>query len=150
MKPAHGEIRDLTPAACRGLLVENYIGRIGCYFEGYPYVVPITYVFSDESVFCHSRDGKKLRAMRSHPKVCFEIDQYQGINRWKSVIAFGTFEELHGDAATAAMRQLIQRIAKERHDNGGSSLEVDIAAQLETAIIFKIKLEKVTGRYEHS
>lgn len=37
---------------------------------------------------------KKIEMMRKNPKVCFEVDDIKNIFSWKSVIAWGTFEEI--------------------------------------------------------
>lgn len=54
-------------------------------------------------------DGTKLRAMRSHPAVCSEVEHIDDLTHWQSVIAWGTFEELHGADAEAGMRVLMNR-----------------------------------------
>ena len=67
------------------------IGRIGCYAYGRPYVVPITYAYDGVAVYAHSREGLKLRAMRSNPGVCFEVDRMASLSEWSSVIAMGRY-----------------------------------------------------------
>ena len=85
---------ELTTEEIDDLLRSEAIGRIGCYAFGRPYVVPITYAYDGVAVYGHSREGMKLRAMRSHPSVCFEVDRMDGLSDWRSVIALGTFSEL--------------------------------------------------------
>ena len=36
--------------------------------------------------------------MRENPRLCFEVDMMDGFADWQSVIAWGMFSELHGDA----------------------------------------------------
>lgn len=92
--------------------------------------------------------GKKIEMMRKNPHVCVQVEDVQNFFQWESVIAWGRFEELQGDEASMAMRNLIRKVNED--NNRRSELEVDFAAQLEKAIIYRIKLEKVTGRYERS
>ena len=65
------------PKRSTRVLRSEAIGRIGCYAFGRPYVVPITYAFDGVAVYGHSREGLKLRMMRSHPTVCFEVDRVE-------------------------------------------------------------------------
>jgi nitroimidazol reductase NimA-like FMN-containing flavoprotein (pyridoxamine 5'-phosphate oxidase superfamily) len=102
---------ELTPEEIDGVLRSEAIGRIGCYAFGRPYVVPITYAFDGVAVYGHSREGLKLRMMRSHPTVCFEVDRFESVSNWRSVIALGTFSELESSEAEIAMELLRRRLA---------------------------------------
>jgi uncharacterized protein len=102
---------ELTPDEIDGLLRSEAIGRIGCYAFGRPYIVPITYAYDGEAVYGHSREGLKLRMMRSHPEVCFEVDRMDSLSDWQSVIAIGTFSELEAKEAEIAMKLLKRRLA---------------------------------------
>ena len=66
---------EITPEEIDEMLRSEAIGRIGCYAFGRPYVVPITFAYDGVAVYGHSREGLKLRMMRSHPSVCFEVDE---------------------------------------------------------------------------
>ena len=92
---------ELTPEEIDGLLRSEAIGRIGCYGFGRPYVVPVTYAYDGIAVYCHSREGLKLRMMRSHPTVCFEVDRVDGVSDWQSVIATGQILRARGDGGRA-------------------------------------------------
>ena len=102
---------ELTPEEIDDVLRSEAIGRIGCYAFGRPYVVPITYAFDGVAVYGHSREGLKLRMMRSHPTVCFEVDRFESASSWRSVIALGTFSELESNEAEIAMQLLRRRLA---------------------------------------
>ena len=101
---------ELTPEEIDEMLRSEAIGRIGCYAFGRPYVVPITFAYDGVAVYGHSREGLKLRMMRSHPSVCFEVDRMDGLSDWRSVIAMGTFSELQAKQAEMAMELLRRRI----------------------------------------
>jgi nitroimidazol reductase NimA-like FMN-containing flavoprotein (pyridoxamine 5'-phosphate oxidase superfamily) len=74
------------------------VGRIGCYFGGKTYVVPITYVFDNGYIYAHSKEGLKIKMMRKNTKVCFQVDQIDSMTNWRSVILWGNFEELKSSA----------------------------------------------------
>jgi hypothetical protein len=148
MKPHHGEIKPLGPSETIGLLERNRFGHLACHARDDLYIVPITYAFEDGYIFSHSKYGKKIEMMRGNPKVCIQVEEVEGFFRWKSVIAWGRFEELKGDEAITVMRRLIQKIVEKELDHRRSELEIDLSAQLESAIVFQIKVEKSTGRCE--
>jgi nitroimidazol reductase NimA-like FMN-containing flavoprotein (pyridoxamine 5'-phosphate oxidase superfamily) len=102
---------ELTSGEIDGVFRSEAIGRIGCYAFGRPYVVPITYAYDGVAIYGHSREGLKLRMMRSHPTVCFEVERFESPSSWQSVIALGTFSELEPPAADIAMQLLRRRLA---------------------------------------
>jgi len=87
-------IRQLFSTEIDELLSKQIVGRIGCYFENEIYVVPISYAYEDNTIYCHSFEGRKIEMMRKNPKICFQIDEMNDMANWKSVIAWGDFEEL--------------------------------------------------------
>ena len=95
---------NLTPDQIEEVLRSEVIGRIACVADGWPYIVPITYVYDGgEFVFSHSAEGRKIEAMRQNPQVCFEVEQIKSIASWRTVIARGRFEPLARDAEERAM-----------------------------------------------
>ena len=38
--------------------------------------------------------GMKIEIMRKNPNVCFEVDEMKSFTNWKSVIAWGEYQEL--------------------------------------------------------
>lgn len=148
MKPHHGEIKNLNSAESIKLLERNRFGHLACHVKDGIYLVPITYAFEDGYIYSHSKLGQKIKMMRKSPQVCVQVEEVQDFFRWKSVIAWGTFEELKGDDAKIAMRRLIQKVTIGERNNRKSELETDFAALLEMAVIYRIKIEHSTGRYE--
>jgi nitroimidazol reductase NimA-like FMN-containing flavoprotein (pyridoxamine 5'-phosphate oxidase superfamily) len=68
--------------------------------EGYPYVVPLHFVWDGEYLYVHcAGEGEKLRRLARDDRVCVEIDELTGIvpaprpcrfsTRFRSLIAFG-------------------------------------------------------------
>ncbi len=100
----------LTQEEIEDFLHEQYVGRIGCHAEGRTYVVPVTYVYDGNAIYAHSVDGLKLRMMRANPQVCFEVDHMIDMANWRSVITWGTFEELSGNDANRALAMLVTRL----------------------------------------
>tara|TARA_B110001454_G_C12723270_1_gene436127 strand:- start:4770 stop:5000 length:231 start_codon:yes stop_codon:yes gene_type:complete len=58
------------------------------------------------------------------------------------------FEELSGDIATLGMRMLLRRVLSVEKQKQRSELEIDFSAQLESAVIYRMRMQKMTGRFE--
>jgi nitroimidazol reductase NimA-like FMN-containing flavoprotein (pyridoxamine 5'-phosphate oxidase superfamily) len=140
-------IGDLTPDQVEGVLRENVIGRIGCHAYGQTYVVPITYAYDGTHVYAHSRMGMKVHMMRENPHVCFEVDNMDHEANWRSVIAWGTFDELRGAEREQALKILLATMDA-RLPVGPPGETVHPREGMETAVLYRIKLEKKTGRFE--
>ena len=138
---------ELTPDEIDRLLRSEAIGRIGCYAFGRPYVVPITYAYDGVAVYGHSREGLKLRMMRSQPTVCFEVDRTDDLACWQSVIAIGTFSELQAKQAELAMELLRRRLAP-LVPSATSVPDGHLHASGLPWSVFRILLGERTGRFE--
>ncbi len=148
------------------LLGACLVGRLGLLDGDVPYVVPISYAYHDGAIYCHSAQGRKVRALRSHPEVCFEVDEMDHIDRWRSVIAWGRFEQLVGTEAKLGLEILVERfrplVSATAEGNQGAELgmmrTLDIPrlagaqAQLgrpsTAAVVFRMSLHTLTGRRE--
>ena len=101
---------DLDKSQIDDLLKSELIGRVGCFDGNKVYVVPITFAYNDGYIYGHTKDGLKIQMMRNNPNVCFEIDWMKDMSNWKSVIVYGTFEELKGDEANKGLEILMKSI----------------------------------------
>lgn len=81
---------------------------------GYPYGVPISYVYADGHIYMHcARSGHKLDAVRACDKACFtvvdadDVVQEEFTTHYRSAIAFGRVRELTGDADKRRVAELL-------------------------------------------
>jgi nitroimidazol reductase NimA-like FMN-containing flavoprotein (pyridoxamine 5'-phosphate oxidase superfamily) len=135
-------MKTLPEEEGRALLSTRGIGRLGCVDNGEPYVVPINYVFDEGSVYSHSLPGRKIEALRAHRRACLQVDEIENDFRWRSVIAFGNFEEI--------------RVPSERRSILGKLLArfplltpVESVMAPDTtepnSVVFRIRIDRVTG-----
>jgi hypothetical protein len=139
-------VGDLGPRDVERVLRENIIGRIGVHAFGRTYVVPVTYVYDGKAIFAHSHEGMKMHMMRENPHVCFEVDHMDGVANWESVIAWGTFEELHGASAVRALDLLVHEL--EPHLEGPPGLSAHPRSGQDAALLYRVTLEEKTGRFD--
>lgn len=93
--------------------------------DGYPYGVPISYVYDGEKLYFHcARAGHKLDAIRRNGKASFcVIAQDQVIpetytTHYRSVIVFGTVRILEEEEQYAAMEKLAVKYAPDSSAEG--------------------------------
>lgn len=129
-------------------------GRIACQSDNRIYIVPVSYSYDGEYLYAHSREGLKIEMLRKNPDTCFQVDIVDNLTSWRSVIVWGTYEELHAVRA--------QEIAKKMLDNRFAPLYTSqsISRPSENihppqsvekkmkAVYFRIKINEKTGRFE--
>lgn len=134
--------KQLSDHEARALLSAVGIGRLGCIYENEPYVVPINYVFDDGVIYSHSLPGRKIDALRSHPRACLQVDYIESDLEWCSVIAYGTFEEIRArNDREVILGKLLSRFPKL---TPVESLQARDAAAPDT-IVFRIRIDRITG-----
>lgn len=134
--------RILSEAEARNFIAGGKIGRLGCVDNGEPYVVPINYVFEDESIYSHSLPGRKIEVLRAHPRACLQIDEIENDFEWRSVIAFGNFEEIRVPSdRRAILGKLLARFPKLTPVE--SVMAQDAGAP--DSVVFRIRVDRITG-----
>ncbi|MBR6839306.1 MAG: pyridoxamine 5'-phosphate oxidase family protein [Oscillospiraceae bacterium] len=92
----------LSEAECREILGRCTSGTLAVLGdEGYPYAVPLSYVFHNGHIYFHcARSGHKLDAVRACDKVSFcvidrdEVIPEKFTTKYRSVIVFGRAREV--------------------------------------------------------
>jgi nitroimidazol reductase NimA-like FMN-containing flavoprotein (pyridoxamine 5'-phosphate oxidase superfamily) len=139
-------MKTLKEEESRALLSACRIGRLGCIDNGEPYVVPINYVFEDDSIYSHSLDGRKIDALRSHPRACLQVDKIENDFSWISVIAYGVFEEIRVPSdRRSVLGKLLARFPLLTPVE--SVMARDAGAP--DSIVFRIRIDRITGVAEH-
>lgn len=145
-------IETLPDSDIEDLLKQEIVGRIGCHHQEVTYVVPISYAYDGAYVYAHTYEGMKTDIMRKNPAVCFEVDTLKDMANWKSVIAWGTYEELQGEERIKALHTLLNRplplvssITTHLGEHWPFSAE---SVEKVGGIVFRIALVKKTGRCE--
>jgi nitroimidazol reductase NimA-like FMN-containing flavoprotein (pyridoxamine 5'-phosphate oxidase superfamily) len=137
-------LNRLSEEEARKLLARERVGRLGCITDDGPYIVPINYYFADDCVYSHSLPGLKVDALRKDPRTCLQVDEVESELHWKSVLAFGRYEEVKSNERSEVINKLLQRflmltpVESALADDGGP----------QPVIVFRIRIERVTGLSE--
>ncbi len=162
----------LDPTHCEILLKTEHVGRLACHAAGKTYVVPVTYVFESGAIYGHTNRGLKLEMLRSNPAVCFEVDHLDNMANWRSVVAWGNFEELSGTAKARALDILFRGLtpiirsqtslptigamgaipdeltkAEIKEENTARAMS-DMKIGPQKGVVYRINLTEMTGRFE--
>ncbi len=139
--------RTLTETEARALIEAGKVGHLGCVVDGEPYVVPINYVFENDSIYSHSLPGLKIEAMRAQPRVCLQVEEIESNFKWRSALAFGKFEEIRlPEDRRSVLSKLLVRFPML------TPVESLIAedASAPDSIVFRVIVDHVTGAAEDS
>ena len=138
-------MRILLEEEARSLLNFAKVGRLGCVVNGEPYIVPINFLFEDGSIYSHSLPGRKLEALRAHPRACFQVDEIRDDFNWRSAIAYGDFEEIRVPSdRTSILGKLLARFPLL---TPVESLIVE-DANAPDSVVFRIRIDRITGMAE--
>ena len=132
----------LDETEARNFIAAGKIGRLGCIDNGEPYVVPVNYVFEEMSIYSHSLPGRKIEALRAHPRACLQVDEIRDDLNWRSVIAFGNFEEIRVPSDRRSIfGKLLARFPLLTPVE--STMARDAGAP--DSIVFRIVVDRITG-----
>jgi uncharacterized protein len=138
-------VRVLPQAQAKALLATAKVGRLGCVDNGEPYVVPINYIFEEGSIYSHSLPGRKIDALRAHPRACLQVDEIESDFKWRSVIANGDFEEIRVPSdRRAVLHKLLVRFPLLTPVE--SVMAQDAGAP--DSVVFRIRVDAITGMAE--
>ena len=119
--------------------------------DGYPYAVPISYVYDGDRIYFHcAASGHKLDAVKREPKASFcVIGQDQVVpeeytSYFRSVIAFGKIRILENDQEKMdAIRKLAQKYApEERPEERQKAIDRDWAP----LCMLEMTIDHLTGK----
>ena len=132
----------LSEVESEKLLRAAGLARLGCIVDGGPYIVPINYYFEDGCIYGHSLPGLKISALRENPRACVQADEIESDLSWRSVLAFGDYEEITNPSERKrVLGKLLKRFPTL------TPVESAIAADAgpPPVIIFRIRIVSMTG-----
>lgn len=118
--------KQATEQEARGILEAGEYGVLSTVGEdGYPYGIPLNYVFCNGKIIFHcALDGHKLENIAHNEKVSFcvighaEVIPEKFSTHFKSAIAFGRARELDGAEKEAGLRALVEKFSPEHLSAG--------------------------------
>lgn len=119
--------------------------------DGWPYAVPLSYVWQEGRVYFHwARAGKKLDALRNEPRASFCVigedkvvpERYTSL--YQSVILFGRLRLLEDPAEKrAALERLALKYSPEESEE---SRRAEIEKGIDAVCMVELAVEHITGK----
>ena len=118
--------------------------------NGYPYAVPISYVYADGRIYFHSAlSGHKVDAIRSCDKASFCVIEQDDVkpekytSYFRSVIAFGRIHIEEDEAEKLAIARLLGNRYNPNHEE---ALQKEREGGLSRMLAIRLDIEHLTGK----
>ncbi len=117
--------------------------------DGYPYAVPLSYAYENESIYIHgATEGHKWDNIDFSSKVSFcavgdtKVLPSKFSTDYESVVIFGQAYRLEGEEKIDALEYLIKKYSPDFMESGMKYIAND---NMKTTVL-KIDIEKITGK----
>lgn len=121
-----------------------------CGDDGYPYAVPLSYVYKDGKIFFHfAQEGHKFDSIRRGNKASFcviekdEVIPQSLTTHYRSVIVFGRIRLLEDEAA---IKSALECLGDKYSPGYTERTQLAIARQLKNVAIAELVIEHMTGK----
>ena len=118
--------------------------------EGYPYAVPLSYVYEDGKIYLHcAKEGHKIDGIRRNEKVSFcVVDKDQIVPEklttyFRSAIAFGKAKIVSEDSTK---RHALELLVKKYSPGYEAAGEEAIRKELGTTCIVEVTVDSLSGK----
>lgn len=143
--------QQLSAAECEEILRGCTAGTLALSGDdGYPYAVPISYVFESGKLYFHSAlTGHKLDAVKRSDKASFcviaddDVLPEKFTTVFRSVIAFGKIRVIED---TAEKRRAIELLSDKYSPNLEAERDKEIADGFERMCMLELSVEHMTGK----
>lgn len=118
--------------------------------DGYPYTVPIGYIFADGNLYFHTaKQGHKIDSIRNNGKASFcvvdrdEIVPKEYTTYFASAVAFGIAEIIEDETRK---REILELIAEKYAPGDIEARDREIARLWNPVCVIELKIEHMTGK----
>jgi nitroimidazol reductase NimA-like FMN-containing flavoprotein (pyridoxamine 5'-phosphate oxidase superfamily) len=143
----------MTPQEAEIFLASNFIGQLATSGkDGYPYTVPIDYVYWEKKIYLHcALEGQKLDNITRNPNVCFTVYRVDKIDikeiacksaaRYHSVQVFGKAFIIEDPLRKAGILNAFME-----HFASGRPFEAISEEKASTCAVIEIQPERISGK----
>lgn len=117
--------------------------------NGYPYSLPISFVYEEGQLFIHGyKSGHKMEALTNHEKVSFSAIYENEVNSagftvtYTSIIAFGRAKRLNDNEKKRAIHLIIEKYSADHKEKG----ERVVQNLWNDFVAFEIEIDHITGK----
>lgn len=140
----------LSPGESEGILERMTYGTLALHGDGgYPYAVPVSYVYAGGKIYFHSAvEGHKMDAIRRDARVSFCVVERDDVRPaefttyFRSVVVFGKARILTDEAEKRAALELLA----DKYSHGEPGLEAEIAKGFDHLLMVCVNIDHLTGK----
>ena len=118
--------------------------------DGYPYAVPISYVYNEGKIYFHSAlNGHKVDAIRKYDKASFCVIEQDDVQPekyttfFRSVIAFGRIHIVEDEKEKL---EIVRLLGNRYNPNQDDALQKEIENGLSRLLAIRFDIEHLTGK----
>jgi len=126
------------------VLARNHVGRVAFVSHGRPELLPVHYVYADQTIFGRTSFGAKACDWIRGCEVVFEVDEPHDLFEWRSVVARGTIQILTPEGTGEQQAAYVNAIAAMRRISPETLTERDPTPN--RRLLFSIHPSELTGR----
>jgi nitroimidazol reductase NimA-like FMN-containing flavoprotein (pyridoxamine 5'-phosphate oxidase superfamily) len=141
----HPRFRTLDREECEAILARNNVGRLAYAWHNNVDIEPLNYVYGEGWLYGRTSAGAKLQKTETTWwPVAFEVDEVEGLFRWRSVVVHGGFYALRPDGTDGERSEwlhaveLLRALIPETLDEGDP-------VPFRT-LVFRMAAQEITGR----
>ena len=142
--------REISKEEIIKILEQGEYGTVATVDEnGYPYSLPLSYVYYKDCIYFHcAREGKKLSNIDKNNKVSFsvigdtELMPSKFSTKYESVIVFGKAHKSQDEEKELALLKLIEKYSPNFLEEG----KAYIGKAKDMTTVIKIDIEHLTGK----
>ncbi|MBQ9406475.1 MAG: pyridoxamine 5'-phosphate oxidase family protein [Desulfovibrio sp.] len=143
--------QQLQESTCKDILRKRTSGVLAVLGDGgYPYAVPLSYVYTGQSIFFHcALAGHKLDAIAREDKVSFcvidrdDVQPQTYTTHFASVIVFGRIRILQ---EAAAKRQALEKLAARYSPEHEEGRQREIQRFFDKVCVLELRIEHMCGK----
>ena len=143
--------QQLSEEKSIGILQKSTAGTLALLGDnGYPYAVPISYVYADGKLYFHSAlSGHKIDAIRNCDKASFcvidqdEVHPEKYTTYFRSVIAFGRIHIIEDEQEKLATARML---GDRYNPNQEETLRKELEKDLSHMMMIRFDIEHLTGK----
>jgi nitroimidazol reductase NimA-like FMN-containing flavoprotein (pyridoxamine 5'-phosphate oxidase superfamily) len=118
--------------------------------DGYPYAIPISYVYNEGKLYFHSAlNGHKVDAIRKYDKASFCVIEQDDVQPekyttfFRSVIAFGRIHIVEDEKEKL---EIVRMLGNRYNPNQDDALQKEIESGLSRLLAIRFDIEHLTGK----
>ena len=143
--------QQLSETESIGILQKTTSGTLALLGDnGYPYAVPISYIYHEGKLYFHSAlSGHKVDAIRGCDKASFCVIEQDDVQPkkyttfFRSVIAFGRIHIIEDEAEKLTTARML---GNRYNPNDDESLKKEIESGLSRMLMIRFDIEHLTGK----